>query len=127
MVKWRPGENWTLLSPTLTANWLPSPSVHHLWLEFELLGEGRSGPQTMSAKTLGILDSNPTIDSIESPFVLIYVRLRCCKDCGCINTTEKRLRMRVIRVNATTILATAEPNVYQYERWFYTIDGRIRI
>ena len=27
-------------------------NIHHPWPEFELLGEGRSGPQTISAKTL---------------------------------------------------------------------------
>ena len=47
-----PWRNWTLLSPTLTSNWLPSPCIHHPWPEFELLGEGGSGPQTISAKTL---------------------------------------------------------------------------
>ena len=47
-----PGENWALLSPTLTSNSPPSPNIRQPWLEFELLGEGRSGPQTMSAKTL---------------------------------------------------------------------------
>ena len=41
-----------LFSPTLTSNLLPSPNIYQPWLEFELLGEGRSGPQTISAKTL---------------------------------------------------------------------------
>ena len=40
---------------------------------------------------------------------------------------KKSLRMRGIRANATTIIATAELNVYQYKRRFYAIDGRIRI
>ena len=31
------------------------------------------------------------------------------------------------RVNAPQSLQAAEPNVYLYERWFYSIDGRIRI
>ena len=66
------------------------------WLEFELLGEGGSGPQTMSAKTL--LDSNQTIDSIESTFVFMYVSLCCLQRLWCINTARgERLRMRVIR------------------------------
>ena len=57
----------------------------------------------------------------------MYVSLCCLQRLWCINTAEKRLRMRVIRVNATTIIATAELNVYKYKRRFYTIDGRIRI
>ena len=42
-------------------------------------------------------NSNPTINIVGSPFVYIYIMLCCGNDCACINTIEKRLRMRVIR------------------------------